>query len=77
MALPRESHSREIRSTNKSVYEDAVTGIRWSCMLLLIGSCRVIINKEMSSYRGRFEYVGGLVNWSAVFVEAYFVEDEM
>ena len=39
MALPRESHSRKIRSKNKSVYENAVTGIQWSCMLLLIGSC--------------------------------------
>ena len=36
MALPRESHSREIRSKNKSVYENAVMGMQWSCMLLFI-----------------------------------------
>ena len=28
MALPRESHSREIGSKNESVYENAVTGIQ-------------------------------------------------
>ena len=39
MAIPRESHSKEIRSKSKSVYENALTGIQWSCMLLLIGSC--------------------------------------
>ena len=33
------SNSEEILSKNKSVYENAVTGIQWSCMLLLIGSC--------------------------------------
>ena len=35
--LPRESHFREIRFKNISVYSRAVTGILWSCMLLLIG----------------------------------------
>ena len=40
MALPRESHSMEIRSKDKSVYENAVTEIQWSYILLLIGSCK-------------------------------------
>ena len=31
-----------------------------------------MISEDMSSFRGRFGYVGGLVNWSAVFVEAIF-----
>ena len=31
MALPRESHSWKIRSKNKSVYENAVTGMWGSC----------------------------------------------
>ena len=42
MALPRESHPREIRSKNKSVYENAVTEMECSCMLLLIGSCYLL-----------------------------------
>ena len=42
MALPWDSNSEEILSKNKSVYENAVTGILWSCMLLLIGSCSAI-----------------------------------
>ena len=36
MALPWESNSKEVLSKNKSVYENAVTGIQWSCILLLI-----------------------------------------
>ena len=36
--LSREFHSREIRSKNKSVYENAVTEIQCSCSLLLISS---------------------------------------
>ena len=43
MAFPRESHSREIPSENKSVYENAVTGIHCSCMVLLIGSCERLV----------------------------------
>ena len=42
MVLPQESHSREIRSKNKSVYENAGTGMEFSCMLLLIGSCYLL-----------------------------------
>ena len=45
MALPRESHSKKIQSKNKSVYENAVTEIWESCMLLLIGSCSCLSHK--------------------------------
>ena len=31
-----------------------------------------MISEEMFRYRSRFGYVGGLVNWSAVFVGAIF-----
>ena len=44
MALPWESNFEEILSKNKSVY--AVTGVWWSCMLLLIGSIRADIGTE-------------------------------
>ena len=30
MVLPRESHSKEIRSKNKSLYENAATGVKCS-----------------------------------------------
>jgi len=30
----------------------------------------VMISEEMFWYRGRFTHIGGLVDWSAVFVEA-------
>jgi len=33
-----EPHSREIRTKNKWVYENTLTGMSWNCMLLLIGS---------------------------------------
>ena len=38
IALPRESHSWEIRSKNKSVYENAVTGMWSSCTFQVMGS---------------------------------------
>ena len=55
MALPRESHSGEIRSKNKQVYENAVTGIKWSCVLLLIGSPDYLIwfGNEFGKGKGR------------------------
>ena len=42
MALSREFHSKEIRSKNISVYENAVIGMLWSCMQLLISSLKNI-----------------------------------
>ena len=33
---------RPIRSKNKSVYENDVTGMECSCMLLLVGSCHLL-----------------------------------
>lgn len=38
MAIPRESHSREIQAKNKSVDENAVTGLYGSCIIQVIGS---------------------------------------
>ena len=39
MVLPRESHSKKIRSKNKSVNGNAVTGIWCSLVPLIIDSC--------------------------------------
>ena len=59
MALPRASHSKEVRSKNNSVYESAVTGIQWSCLLLVIGSWCFLNDwrrypKNMTATRGPF-----------------------
>ena len=48
MAPPREPHSRAIWSKNKPFHENAVTGIEWSCMLSLIGSCHHIFSINAS-----------------------------
>ena len=50
MALPRGSHFSEIRigSKNEPVYENALTEIKWSCMLQLIGSWRFSQMKRFS-----------------------------
>ena len=58
MALPWESNSEEILSKNKSVYENAVTGISWSCMLLLIGSlCNMILIKAVQFPSSAYEVI--------------------
>ena len=50
MVLPRESHSNKIRSKNKLVYGNAVTGIWCSLVPLLIDSCfRPHSSKEVIS----------------------------
>ena len=49
MAPPSEPHSRAMWSKNKLFHENAVTGIEWSCMLPLIGSCHHIFSINASS----------------------------
>ena len=50
MAFPWESHSRKIRSKNKSVYENVVTGMLCSCTHLLIYRLLLIVIVAIFSY---------------------------